>query len=341
MQKFKKHSLFLTLLIVFLTGCSQPATLAPPIPPPATELPPTPVATETAVSYPAPLPTATEMATAVVTPYPTLLPTEEPYPVATWDPSSMPTAVVVPFLQLPKTVMDTAVPNYTYEIVNAYPHDPNAFTQGLIYEGGILYEGTGLNGKSTLRETDLETGQIVRELKLADSYFGEGITIFDDRLYQLTWRDGTGFIYNKDNFELLDTWNYTTEGWGITHDGQKLIMSDGTNVLHFLDPDSLVEIGRVEVTDSQQRPVYLLNELEYVNGEILANVWRTQVIVRINPDTGDVIGWINLEGLLDLTAVTQEWDVLNGIAYDEENDRLFVTGKWWPELYEIDLIQIN
>ena len=337
MQKFKKHSRFLTLLIVFLTACSQPATPAPLAP----ELPPTPAATATAVPNTAPLPTATEMATAVVTPYPTLLPTEEPYPVATWDPSSMPTAVVVPFLQLPKTVMDTAVPNYTYEIVNAYPHDPNAFTQGLIYEGGILYEGTGLNGKSTLRETDLETGQIVRELKLADSYFGEGITIFDDRLYQLTWRDGTGFIYNKDNFELLDTWNYTTEGWGITHDGQKLIMSDGTNVLHFLDPDSLVEIGRVEVTDSQQRPVYLLNELEYVNGEILANVWRTQVIVRINPDTGDVIGWINLEGLLDLTAVTQEWDVLNGIAYDEENDRLFVTGKWWPELYEIDLIQIN
>ncbi len=313
MKKIKIQSLLLLLFIVFFGACSQPAAMTPTLLPSSPE------------PYPAPV--VTETATAVAAAYPAPPPTTEPYPVATQPPSSMPTAA--------------PVPNYTYEIINAYPHDPNAFTQGLIYEDGILYEGTGLNGESTLRETELETGQVVRELKLADMYFGEGITILGDRLYQLTWREGTGFIYEKDTFELLDTWNYPTEGWGITHDGSRLIMSDGTNLLHFLDPDSLAEIGQVAVTDSQQEPVYLLNELEYVNGEIYANVWQTQLIARIDPDTGDVLGWINLEGLLDLTAVTQKSDVLNGIAYDEENDRLFVTGKWWPQLYEIELILLD
>ncbi len=327
-----KSTIKLILLLALLTACTQAPTPAPTTTPPVlpTQSDPTP-------GYPPPEPTATMAGY----PEPVPPPTVEPYPAATWDPSSMPTAVYVPFLDLPETVSDTAVPHYTYKIINTYPHDPNAFTQGLIYEDGILYEGTGLNGKSTLRETDLESGQIIRELQLAELYFGEGITIFDDHLYQLTWRNGTGFIYDRDTWELLETWNYPTEGWGITHDGRRLIMSDGTNILHFLDPDSMAEIGQVAVTDSQQNPVYLLNELEYVNGEIYANVWRTNFIVRINPDTGDVVGWIDLAGLLDLTIVTQEWDVLNGIAYDEENDRLFVTGKWWPQLYEIELIPVE
>lgn len=327
-----KTTIKLILLLTLLTACTQTPTLTPTALPATT----TPSAAPTE-SYPAPEATATTAGY----PGPVPAPTVDPYPVATWDPSSMPTAVFVPFLDLPEIVPDTAVPSYTYKIINAYPHDPNAFTQGLIYEDGILYEGTGLNGESTLREVDLESGQIIRELHLEEKYFGEGITILNDRLYQLTWRQNTGFIYQPDNFELLGTWNYPTEGWGITHDGNRLIMSDGTNTLHFLDPKSLAEIGQVAVMDSQQNPVYLLNELEYVNGEIYANVWRTNFIVRINPDTGNVIGWIDLQGLLDLTLVTQEWDVLNGIAFDKETNRLFVTGKWWPQLYEIELVPVE
>ena len=226
---------------------------------------------------------------------------------------------------------------YTYEVINTYPHDRNAFTQGLVYEDDVLYEGTGLKGRSSLREVELETGKVLQKLDLVAQYFGEGITIWGDEIIQLTWQSHVGFVYDKDSFELLHEFSYPTEGWGITHDGKRLIMSDGTSTLHFLDPETLEEIGSVQVYDSNG-PLVRLNELEYINGEVYANIWQTDLITRIELDTGRVTGWIDLTGLLSTEDLTQSVDVLNGIAYDAEHDRLFVTGKLWPKLFEIRLI---
>lgn len=226
---------------------------------------------------------------------------------------------------------------YTYRVVNSFPHDPEAFTQGLVFDNGTLFEGTGLYGESTLRQVELETGVVLRSLSLASQYFGEGITVYRDQVIQLTWRSNTGFLYDKDSFQLLQTFRYPTEGWGITHDGVRLIVSDGTSTLYFWDPVTFEEIGRIEVHD-QDGPVTRLNELEYVRGEVFANVWYTDRIAIINPCTGRVTGWINLEGLLDSEEGLGSAGVLNGIAYDAENDRLFVTGKRWPKLFEIRLV---
>jgi glutamine cyclotransferase len=229
------------------------------------------------------------------------------------------------------------IPVYSYSIVNTYPHDPDAFTQGLIFDEGVLYEGTGLYGQSSLRRVELETGDILQIRELSDQLFGEGITIYGDRIIQLTWQSNIGFVYDKDTFELLQEFDYSTEGWGITHDGTRLIMSDGTSTLHFLDPQTFEETGQVAVFDSDG-PVTRLNELEYVQREIYANVWQTDRIARIAPETGQVVGWIELEGLLSAEDRSQPVDVLNGIAYDAQTDRLFVTGKLWPKLFEIELV---
>ena len=224
-----------------------------------------------------------------------------------------------------------------YRIVNTYPHDPRAFTQGLVFADGVLYEGTGLRGQSGLRKVDLKTGNILRVRQLPAQLFGEGITIYGNRVIQLTWRARVGFVYNRETFQLLDTFTYPTEGWGITHDGRSLIMSDGTSTLYFLDPQTFQEVHRLEV-HTRHGPVSRLNELEYVQGEIYANVWQTDRIAKISPETGEVIGWIDLEGLLRPEDRDRRVDVLNGIAYDVKNDRLFVTGKLWPKLFEIELI---
>jgi len=232
------------------------------------------------------------------------------------------------------------IPVYSYSIVNTYPHDPDAFTQGLVFEDGVLYEGTGLEEHSTLRRVELKTGAILQIRELPDQLFGEGITIYRDRIIQLTWRSHIGFVYDKDTFELLQEFSYSTDGWGLTHDGTRLIMSDGTSTLHFLDPQTFAEIGHVEVFD-KDGPVTRLNELEYIQGEIYANVWQTDRIARIAPDTGRVIGWIELEGLLSEEDRTEPVDFLNGIAYDAQTDRLFVTGKLWPKLFEIELIPVE
>jgi glutamine cyclotransferase len=229
------------------------------------------------------------------------------------------------------------IPVYTYNIVNTYPHDPDAFTQGLVFEDGILYEGTGRFGHSTLRRVELETGAILQIRDLADQFFGEGITIYGDRIIQLTWQSNVGFVYDKNSFELLREFNYSTEGWGITRDGEHLIMSDGTSTLHFFDPQTFEEISQLEVFDNNG-PVTRLNELEYIQGEIYANIWQTDRIARISPETGRVVGWVDLEGLLTAEDRSEPVDVLNGIAYDAETDRLFVTGKLWPTLFEIELI---
>lgn len=229
----------------------------------------------------------------------------------------------------------TTTQHYTYNIVNTYPHDRNAFTEGLVYENGFLYESTGLYAESTLRRVQLETGNVLQSYSLPDQYFGEGITIFGDNIIQLTWQSNKGFVYDKHSFELLREFSYPTEGWGITNDGSKLIMSDGSATLYFLDPQSFNRIGEIEVRDAGT-PVTRLNELEYVNGEIYANIWMQQKIAIINPQTGQVRAWI------DLTNITSNQnlyagDVLNGIAYDTTNNRLFVTGKNWSLTFEITL----
>jgi glutamine cyclotransferase len=231
-------------------------------------------------------------------------------------------------------------PQMTYEVVKVFPHDPVSFTQGLIFLDGMLYESSGLYGESSLRKVDLETGEVQRITLLPDEVFGEGLTNWDETLVQLTWREGVGYVYNREDFSLLTQFNYQTEGWGLTQDGESLIMSDGSATLFFLDPETYAVLSTVQVLD-EAAPVTMLNELEYVRGEIFANIWQTDTIVRIDPQTGAVKGWIDLSGLLPEEERTPATNVLNGIAYDPATDRLFVTGKLWPKLYEIRLVSIG
>ncbi len=230
-----------------------------------------------------------------------------------------------------------SAPIYTFTIVNTYSHDRDAFTQGLAWENGILYEGTGSYGKSSLRKVDLKTGKVLQVRVLPSEYFGEGITIFRDSVIQLTWQSNKGFVYDKNSFEVLRDFTYATEGWGITHDGKRLIMSDGTSTLYFLDANTFGPAGHIQVYHNDM-PVDGLNELEYVDGQIYANIWRTDNIAMIDPHSGRVTGWIDLSGLLPPQINSTPVDVLNGIAYDDVNGRLFVTGKLWPQLFEIQLV---
>ncbi len=232
------------------------------------------------------------------------------------------------------------IPTYGYQVVHTYPHDRAAFTQGLVYLDGYLYEGTGLNGKSSLRKVKLETGEVVQQRPLPDQYFGEGITDWNNQLVQLTWQAQTGFVYDRGTFDFKQTFRYPGEGWGLTHDGTRIIMSDGTSTLRFWNPTTFEETGRLQVHDGAT-PVSNLNELEFVNGEIYANVWQTDRIARISPVTGRVTGWIDLQGLLNDADRSVTVDVLNGIAYDAQGRRLFVTGKLWPHIFEIKLIRRN
>ena len=230
-----------------------------------------------------------------------------------------------------------AAPEYGFRVVHVYPHDTTAFTEGLFYLDGFLYESTGFEGRSGIRKEKLETGQVVQSRPLSEQYFGEGIVNWKDRIFQLTWRSNIGFVYDLSTLAPFASFTYPGEGWALTHDDRRLIMSDGTPVLRFLDPDTLKEIGRLTVTD-EGRPVQNLNELEYVKGEIFANIWQTNRIARIDPVTGKVKGWIDLAGLMPGAPPPDRTDAVpNGIAYDAKNDRLFVTGKLWPNLFEIRL----
>ena len=232
-----------------------------------------------------------------------------------------------------------SVTHYSYKIIKIYPHDSEAFTQGLVYDSGNLYEGTGQYGASTLRYVDLTTGNVLRQIQLADNLFGEGICLWKDEIIQLTWQSGMGLVYDKGNMTKIASFTYPTEGWGITSNGQGLIMSDGTEILYFLDPETFEEQRRIRVFDGKVA-VKGLNELEYVNGDIFANVWPTNMIAIISPETGHVKGWINLEEILQKESRGRRFqhvDVLNGIAYDQEGQRLFVTGKLWPYLFQIEL----
>jgi glutamine cyclotransferase len=227
--------------------------------------------------------------------------------------------------------------SWRYKIVNSFPHDREAFTQGLVFEEGVLFEGTGLHGRSRLRKVELQTGSVLQEHKLPDEFFGEGITIYKDRIVQLTYQSHVGFVYDKNSFNLLREFHYPTEGWGITHNGKYLIMSDGTPMLYFLNPETFEQVNRMMVFD-QGEPLWGLNELEYVQGQIYANVWPTERIAQIEAETCKVTGWIDMEGILSPGDQTGAEDVLNGIAYDAANGRLFVTGKCWSKLFEIKLI---
>jgi glutamine cyclotransferase len=231
-----------------------------------------------------------------------------------------------------------AVPVYGYEVVNTYPHDAQAFTQGLIFQDGALVESTGLERHSTLRRVELQTGKVLQKVDVSPYFFAEGMTLFGGKIYQLTWKGEKGFVYDPKTFEKTGEFKYTGEGWGLTHDADSLILSDGTEEIRFIDPNTYAVKRTIKVTDSG-RPVEELNELEYVKGEIYANVWHENRVARIDPKDGRVAGWIDLSGLLKQGDTTDEEAVLNGIAYDEQGDRLFVTGKLWPKLFEIKLRQ--
>jgi glutamine cyclotransferase len=269
---------------------------------------------------------ASPAASESATPAPTLtIPTNTPGPLPT---------------RIAASPTNKAIPTYSYKVTNVCPHDGNAYTEGLVFQDGILYEGTGLVGRSTLRQVSPETGSILKLYALPDQFFGEGITILGNKLFQLTWRSHVGFVYDKDSFQLLGFFNYPSEGWGLTHDGKRLIMSDGTATLHFLNTETLEETGQIVVHDDNG-PVTSLNELEYIEGQVYANVWKTDRIATINPHTGQVTGWIDLIGLLSPEDYGQPVDVLNGIAYDAERDRIFVTGKFWPKVFEIEVVPLD
>ena len=232
-----------------------------------------------------------------------------------------------------------AVPVWGVSVVHVYPHDRTAFTEGLFYQGGYLYESTGLNGQSSVRKVDLASGRVLQSHAIGRQYFGEGIVAWKNRLIQLTWQSHVGFIDDLATFRQLGQFSYTGEGWALTENGRQIIMSDGTPQLRFLDPTTLKEVRRLTVT-ADGRPVKDVNELEWVKGEILANIWLTNFIARIDPTSGKVTGWIDVTGLMNQAELGGDPDAIpNGIAYAAEHDRLFVTGKRWPKLFEINLVK--
>lgn len=233
-----------------------------------------------------------------------------------------------------RTPENQPVPIYGYEVVHTWPHDPNAFTQGLVFHDGKLLESTGQESRSSLRRVELETGKVLQKVDVPPPYFAEGITLLNGRIYQLTWQHQLGFIYDAGTFEKIGKFSYQGEGWGLTNDGQSLILSDGSNRLRFLNPDNFQLRKALAIVDGSA-PVMEINELEYVQGEIYANIWHADRIARIDPQSGRVVGWIDLTGLLPRGEVHDEEAVLNGLAYDETSSRLFVTGKLWPKLFEI------
>ncbi len=233
---------------------------------------------------------------------------------------------------------DIAPKMYGYKVVHSYPHDVEAFTQGLFYDQGVLYEGTGQKTGSSLREVELRTGRVIMQHNLDPSLFGEGITLYHDRIYQVTWENKVGFIYDKATFNVINKIYYSTQGWGLTTINDNIVMSDGSNIIAFYEPEMFTMVSRIEVYDNEKK-VDSINELEYINGEIWANIWMSDLIARIDPQSGKVLGYINMQGILPDADKTPETDVLNGIAWDKEGKRIFVTGKRWPKLFEITITE--
>lgn len=224
-----------------------------------------------------------------------------------------------------------------FRIAHVTPHDPGAYTQGLVFSGGFLYESTGKYGASSIRKVEIATGRVLKIALLPRAHFGEGLTLWRDRLIQLTWRSKVGFVYDRGSFSKIGEFRIDAEGWGLTSDGKSLIMSDGTDTLRFLDPETFAETGRLAVSDDGD-PVWNLNELEYIDGEIFANIWFEDVVARISPQSGAVLGWLDLSALRNFLDAGGSAEVLNGIAWDPEGRRLFVTGKYWPKLFELELV---
>lgn len=235
------------------------------------------------------------------------------------------------------SAVSAEIKSYSYKIINTYPHDSTAFTQGLEFFNGFLYEGTGLYGESSLKKINLNNGEILKIKKLPGNHFGEGITILDDKIYQLTWKENTAYVYDL-NFNLLKEFSYKGEGWGLTNDGQYLIMSNGSNKIYYRDPEDFSVLRTIEVAAYGEK-ISNINELEYINDEIYANIWFEDYILRINPESGEINSMINVSGIIDPDNYSHEIDVLNGIAYDKDTGRLFVTGKLWPHIFEIEIVK--
>jgi len=242
----------------------------------------------------------------------------------------------VPAVNKPIAASDGRAWQVAYEVVNSYPHDPTSFTQGLVWHDGGFYESTGQYGQSKLRRLEFPSGRIVKEINLSPELFGEGLALVGSRLIQLTWKSQRGFVYDLSTFRLLQEFRYDTEGWGLTYDGKNLILSDGSSDLFYLDPQTFRPVRKLAVRMNGQ-PIRELNELEFIDGEIWANVWQTDWILRIDPSTGQVTSFLDLKGILAPSDKTGREDVLNGIAYDAEHKRIFVTGKLWPRIFEIKL----
>jgi glutamine cyclotransferase len=306
-------------------AAESPLVLGPPVV--------SPLATVPAQAFPDPTPTSVLTDTSVLTASSELTSTSE----LTDSSDLVPGDAITP-VSLPEQLGLTA-PLIEYEVVGSYPHDPGAFTQGLVLVDGVLYEGTGLRGASSLRRVDLESGEVLQQVDLEPEFFGEGVAVFGERILQLTWTERVAFVYDRESLRRVGQFEYTTEGWGLTHDGERLIMSDGTFVLSFRNPETFALLGSVEVYD-EATPIVRLNELEFVEGAVFANVWRTDLIARIDPETGAVTGWMDMTGLLpEADRVGRQVDVLNGIAYDEATGHLLVTGKLWPRLFEVRLVE--
>jgi glutaminyl-peptide cyclotransferase len=239
------------------------------------------------------------------------------------------------------------LPVSSYKVINVYNHDKDAFTQGLVFHNGFLYESTGHQGKSTLRKVELETGKVLQKHNVPSDYFAEGLTILDNRVYQLTWQSALGFVYNLEDFKLLKEFRYNGEGWGLTHDDKHLFMSDGTHVIRIVDPNTFKVVRTIVVMNTNGQPLMRLNELEYIKGEIWANIWQSESIgkpnhiARIDPESGKLLGWINLDKISPKDSKSNYENSLNGIAYDEAGDRIFVTGKNWKKLFEIKLVPVE
>jgi glutamine cyclotransferase len=233
---------------------------------------------------------------------------------------------------------DVVPKRYGYKVVHTYPHDRDAFTQGLVYDNGVFFEGTGQETGSSLREVELVSGKVIRQHNLAGSLFGEGIALYGNRIYQVTWENKVGFVYEKSTFKLINKIYYATQGWGLTTINNRIVMSDGTNILYFFEPETFTVASRIEVYDNKEK-VDSLNELEYINDEIWANIWMSDLIARIDPASGKVVGYIDLKGILPASDKNPDTDVLNGIAFDKAGNRIFVTGKRWPKLFEIKVTE--
>ncbi|MEO5761146.1 MAG: glutaminyl-peptide cyclotransferase [Vicinamibacteria bacterium] len=248
--------------------------------------------------------------------------------------------IAFPGFAIDAKVQAVKTPRFSFKVVKAFPHDPTAFTQGLVFAEGVFYESTGLSGQSTLRKVTPETGAVLQKISIDPKYFAEGLALVGNELLQITWKEHEGFVYDKNTFKRLRSFSYPTEGWGIAYDGKNLAMSDGSSKIFFLDPKTQKALRNVQVMDGSS-PIERLNELEFVKGELWANVWQTDHIVKINPANGKVTGWIDLGGLLRPEARGPEGDVLNGIAWDKAGDRIFVTGKKWPYLFQIELVPVS